>query len=81
MSYTRLAAFVLQLLPQVDAVEIHTRLGHLEHFRALWSQICSAARALEAVAVSFPDLGDETHGSLQAMERIMPCRRRAYLAS
>lgn len=43
------------LLELVDAVEIHTQVGHWQGFKRLWSAIAPSARNLKLVAISCPD--------------------------
>ena len=43
------------LLPQVDAIEIHTQVGRTDEFRALWHKIRPYIDHLKLVAVSCPD--------------------------
>nr|WP_199307613.1 MULTISPECIES: LdpA C-terminal domain-containing domain [unclassified Leptolyngbya] len=46
-----------QVLPLVDAVEIHTQVGRLEDFERLWRAIEPFSQGLRAIAVSCPDGG------------------------
>ncbi|MGF1477998.1 MAG: circadian clock protein LdpA [Cyanophyceae cyanobacterium] len=47
----------LRLIEQmnVDALEIHTQVGHQEHFRSLWSTIAPVSHQLKLLAISCPD--------------------------
>lgn len=44
-----------QVLPLVDAIEIHTQVGRLEDFTRLWGAIASRQHHLKALAISCPD--------------------------
>ncbi|MEM9214762.1 MAG: LdpA C-terminal domain-containing domain [Cyanobacteria bacterium P01_F01_bin.150] len=44
------------LLPQVDAIEIHTQVGRTEQFRTLWRQLRPHIDHLKLVAISCPDV-------------------------
>eukprot|EP00904_Undaria_pinnatifida_P009468 jgi/Undpi1/5651/HiC_scaffold_2.g00925.m1 len=70
--YMRSPEVIRELLEKVDAVEIHTK-GDLAHFRDLWenSVADAAAGSLKLVAVSFPDLGDDTGLTVAAMNAVM----------
>lgn len=46
------------LFSQVDAIEIHTQVGHFEHFERLWQAISPWVPQLKLVAVSCPDAPD-----------------------
>ena len=43
-----------QLLPQVDAVELHTQVGHRAEFEQLWQSIRPHLASLKLVAISCP---------------------------
>lgn len=45
------------LFPQteIDALEIHTQVGHLEDFRRLWQTLRPGINRLKLIAISFPD--------------------------
>ena len=58
--YRRSSTQVADLLRDVDAIEIHTREGHLDEFRQLWQELAPALRNLKLVAVSAPRLGKDT---------------------
>lgn len=47
--------------------------GNLEHFRRLWEEsvAVAAATSLKLVAVSFPDLGEDTGLAVAAMNGVM----------
>ncbi|BBN04002.1 hypothetical protein MPTK1_3g01080 [Marchantia polymorpha subsp. ruderalis] len=69
ISYVRPLETVASLLrsEDVDAVEIHTRAGHLSSFRELVSQLGNAFSSLKLVAVSVPDLEELMIPTLNAM--------------
>lgn len=48
-------AVAAQVLPLVDAVEIHTQVGRLEDFERLWRAIAPFSGGLRAIAISCPD--------------------------
>ncbi|GAB4385795.1 MAG: LdpA C-terminal domain-containing domain [Elainellaceae cyanobacterium] len=52
------AAIAPLVLSGVDAVEIHTQVGHLEDFKRLWAAIAPFAQHLKLIAISCPD-GEE----------------------
>lgn len=58
--YRRSSVQVADLLRDVDAIEIHTREGHLNEFRQLWQELAPALWNLKLVAVSAPRLGMNT---------------------
>lgn len=58
--YRRSSTQVADLLRDVDAIEIHTREGHLNEFRQLWQELAPALRNLKLVAVSAPRLSTDT---------------------
>eukprot|EP00639_Heterosigma_akashiwo_P030243 CAMPEP_0194663322 /NCGR_PEP_ID=MMETSP0295-20121207/754_1 /TAXON_ID=39354 /ORGANISM="Heterosigma akashiwo, Strain CCMP2393" /LENGTH=213 /DNA_ID=CAMNT_0039544765 /DNA_START=815 /DNA_END=1453 /DNA_ORIENTATION=+ len=77
-SYVLDPAQVSSLIQEVDCIEIHTQKGHLTHFETLWHQIGEAAAAsLKLVAVSFPDMGEETFPNLERMNEIMSSHPKA----
>lgn len=43
------------IFSQVDAIEIHTQVGHFEHFKRLWQAVLPWVPQLKLVAVSCPD--------------------------
>lgn len=43
------------IFSDVDAIEIHTQVGHFDHFKRLWQAISSWIPQLKLVAVSCPD--------------------------
>jgi Fe-S-cluster-containing hydrogenase component 2 len=45
---------LLQRYP-IDALEIHTQVGHFEHFRQLWAQLSPRIHHLRLLAISCPD--------------------------
>lgn len=46
------------IFSDVDAIEIHTQVGHFEHFKRLWQAILPWIPQLKLVAVSCPDAPD-----------------------
>jgi Fe-S-cluster-containing hydrogenase component 2 len=63
------------ILPQVDALEIHTQVGRLQDFTQLWRAIAPACQTLKVLAISCPD-GDGLIDYLQALYRVitpLPC--------
>jgi len=63
------------LLELVDAVEIHTRVGHWQGFKRLWSAIAPSVRSLKLIAISCPD-GEGLIDYLQTLHNYMsplPC--------
>lgn len=78
--YRRSPAQIAGLLQGVDAIEIHTRHGHLEEFRRLWEELAPALRNLKLVAVSAPRLGTSTAEELAKYHACMlPPTRGALL--
>jgi Fe-S-cluster-containing hydrogenase component 2 len=70
-SYVRSSEEVLPLFQSVDAVEIHTR-GDLGNFERTWQKLGGEASvSLRAVAVSFPDRGEDTAGLVSSLKSIM----------
>lgn len=68
-------AVIADVLPQVDAIEIHTQVGRLQEFTQLWQAIAPYCQSLKVLAVSCPD-GDGLTAYLQALHRLMaplPC--------
>ncbi|MEO1403344.1 MAG: LdpA C-terminal domain-containing domain [Cyanobacteria bacterium J06635_1] len=59
-----------QLLPQVEAVEIHTQIGRTQAFEHLWQQLRPYLNHLKLVAVSCPD-GEGLSTYLKALYNIM----------
>jgi len=53
--YTPEAIAPLVLQPGVDAIEIHTQVGHLGDFRRLWQAIAPWVNQLKLIAISCPD--------------------------
>ena len=66
---TKVREVAQQVLPQVDALEIHTHVGQLAEFSQLWQTIEPQAKGLKLVSVSCPDGADyvEYLRSLQDM--------------
>ena len=62
----------------VDAIEIHTRPGHLQEFNNLWNNIahfvCVNAKI---IAVSFPDMDNDTVPYLQSLQKII-CNHQSF---
>ncbi|CAM9644696.1 unnamed protein product, partial [Choristocarpus tenellus] len=69
--YMRPHDAVACLLGKVEAVEIHTKKGNPERFQELWESIGAAASRLKLVAVSFPDLGEDTNLAMSTMNTVM----------
>ncbi|MBX2864403.1 MAG: 4Fe-4S binding protein [Leptolyngbyaceae cyanobacterium MAG.088] len=44
-----------QLLPYIDAIEIHTQMGRQDKFQNLWQQLAPYISQLQLVAISCPD--------------------------
>ena len=63
-------ALVADVLPQVDALEIHTQVGRLQDFTQLWRAIAPACQTLKVLAISCPD-GDGLIEYLQALYRVI----------
>ncbi|MEM8804725.1 MAG: LdpA C-terminal domain-containing domain, partial [Cyanobacteria bacterium P01_G01_bin.38] len=63
-------AIAAQLLPQVDAVEIHTQIGRVQAFADLWQQIRPCLNQIKLVAVSCPD-GEGLIAYLKTLYEIM----------
>ncbi|MEM9161783.1 MAG: LdpA C-terminal domain-containing domain [Cyanobacteria bacterium P01_F01_bin.4] len=63
-------AIASQLLPQVDAIEIHTQIGRTPAFARLWQQLRPSLKHLKLVAVSCPD-GEGLIPYLKALYDIM----------
>ena len=73
-SYISSHADVTSLLSSslVDAIEIHTHRNHDAAFSALWSAIGPIVlKHTKLIAVSFPDMGDETLPYLNRLQSIM----------
>lgn len=63
------------ILPDVDAIEIHTQVGRLADFERLWGAIAPHKNRLKALAISCPD-GEELLEYLWAIHQLitpMPC--------
>ncbi|MEO1148305.1 MAG: LdpA C-terminal domain-containing domain [Cyanobacteria bacterium J06638_22] len=63
-------AVMADVLPQVDALEIHTQVGRLQDFTQLWRAIAPACQTLKVLAISCPD-GDGLIEYLQALHRVI----------
>lgn len=48
-------AIVAELLGEIDAIEIHTKVGRLSSFKRLWRQLGPSLRHLKLLAISCPD--------------------------
>ncbi|CAN0389697.1 unnamed protein product [Pylaiella littoralis] len=71
--YKRSPSVVRELLEKVDGVEIHTK-GDLARFRDLWEGCIASAASrsgFKVVAVSFPDLGEDTGLAVATMGALM----------
>ncbi|MEO0454981.1 MAG: LdpA C-terminal domain-containing domain [Cyanobacteria bacterium P01_A01_bin.114] len=64
------AAISAQLLPQIDAIEIHTQIGRTQAFETLWKQLQPSLNRLKLVAVSCPG-GDGLVAYLKKLYKIM----------
>ncbi|KAG8458063.1 hypothetical protein KFE25_012723 [Diacronema lutheri] len=63
---------VRRLLPHVDALEVHTRPGHVRHFAELWAELGpSACEHLTMLAVSTPQLGARMGDEMAAMDALI----------
>lgn len=74
-SYVLMPDTLPTLLQLVDAVEIHTQVGHWDDFNRLWRAIAPFAKRLKLVAVSCPD-GEGLIDYLRALHDCMsplPC--------
>ncbi len=71
-AYLSAPASVMALVTKmgIDAVEIHTQVGHIEGFQRLWGAIAPWLSQLKLVAVSCPD-GDGITDYLQQLYQIM----------
>ncbi|MBE9077631.1 4Fe-4S ferredoxin [Romeria aff. gracilis LEGE 07310] len=67
-----LATLAPTLLPQVDAVEIHTQVGRVVEFTQLWNQLRPWVRQLQLVSVSCPDGAGVTDYLRQLYAQIQP---------
>lgn len=57
---------------QVEAIEIHTQLGHDNHFEKLWSLIgYDVLKSSKVIAISFPFMNDDTLPYLNKLYTIM----------
>ncbi|XP_048127261.1 uncharacterized protein LOC115739045 isoform X2 [Rhodamnia argentea] len=72
-TYVRDAAATSELLRRddIDALEIHTSGRQTLHFKSLWDGLGDAINHLRLVAVSFPDVGDSSISTMNAMYSIM----------
>lgn len=74
--YTPQAIAPLLLETGIDAIEIHTQVGHLADFRRLWQAIAPLVDKLQLVAISCPD-GADLINYLQSLYEIiqpLPCQ-------
>jgi Fe-S-cluster-containing hydrogenase component 2 len=62
----------------VDAIEIHTKVGHLAKFQQLWQTISPWADQLKVLAISCPD-GDGMIDYLQAITQLITPLRSALI--
>jgi Fe-S-cluster-containing hydrogenase component 2 len=69
-SHRSTPAAVAPLLAEVDAIEIHTQVGRLTEFKALWSAIAPFTQTLKLIAVSCPD-GDGLIEYLWALHNLI----------
>jgi len=68
-------AIIADVLPLVDAIEIHTQVGRLPEFTQLWRAIAPYCQSLKILAISCPD-GDGLVEYLQALHTLiapLPC--------
>ena len=74
--YTPQAIAPLLLETGIDAIEIHTQVGHLADFRRLWQAIAPWADKLILVAISCPDGADliDYLRSLYQIIQPLPCQ-------
>lgn len=54
-AYQRSVGAIAPLLTTVDAVEIHTQVGHFAQFQRLWTELKPWIKPLKLIAVSCPD--------------------------
>lgn len=74
--YTPQTIAPLLLETGIDAIEIHTQVGHLADFRRLWQAIAPGADKLQLVAISCPD-GTDLIDYLRSLYQIiqpLPCQ-------
>lgn len=76
-SYLAPAAEIVPLVLQtgIDAIEIHTQIGHLNEFSRLWKELEPWVYKLKLVAISCPD-GDDLVDYLRALYDVvspLPC--------
>lgn len=76
-AYVSTPQTVVPLLFQmgIDAIEIHTQVGHLDDFRRLWQAIAPGVSQLKLVAISCPD-GDGLIDYLRSLHTLispLPC--------
>lgn len=67
---TSLDAIARQVLTQVDALEIHTQVGHFDAFAALWSTLRPWIDHLRLISISCPD-GAGYIDYLKSLQRLM----------
>lgn len=75
-SYVSTASSVLPLvLSGIDALEIHTQVGHFADFKRLWQAIAPYVSQLKLIAISCPDGEDliDYLWSLYDLMRPLPC--------
>lgn len=76
-SYVSTPATVASLIEQtvIDAIEIHTQVGHQENFSRIWQAIAPLSHRLKLLAISCPD-GRDLIKYLHSLARLMsplPC--------
>lgn len=76
VTYRRDTADTAELLRRndVDAIEIHTSARQTKPFSELWDGLGDSIRHLKLVAISLPNVGDETVPSMNSMYSIMQPR-------
>ena len=67
---TSLDAIARQVLTQVDALEIHTQVGHFDAFQSLWNIIKPWIGHLHVISISCPD-GNGYIDYLKSLQRLM----------
>lgn len=69
---TAIDAIAPTLLPQVDAIEIHTQVGRYDSFMALWSAVRPYLSHLQVISVSCPDQANVVDYLWQLYEGMQP---------
>ena len=63
----------------VDAIEIHTHFGNEMEFKSLWEDIGEVVlERASVIAVSFPDMADQTPSYINSLYRIMAQNKERY---